>query len=286
MDYHTIEVQPIAGAMGAEVSGIDLSKPLGNTSSDDIQQALCDHKAIFLRDQKLTPEDHLRVAGIFGEFYRVPFVKARDDHPDIVEIVKEEADAGKYNFGGVWHSDASFDECPPMGSVLYSLQSPTHGGDTLWTNMEAAYEALSNGMKVMLDSMNAMHSAERNYGSGGYFTDVENKSVAMGIENSHAGDRRFAHPVVRTHPITGRKSLFVNPVYTVSFENMTEDESAPLLNFLHAHATRPEFTCRFRWTTNALAIWDNRCTMHFAINDYDGQRRHMNRVTVAGERPR
>ena len=146
--------------------------------------------------------------------------------------------------------------------------------------MEAAYEALSNGMKGMLDSMNAMHSAERNYGSGEYFTDAENKSVAMGIENSHAGDRRFAHPVVRTHPITGRKSLFVNPVYTISFENMTEDESAPLLNFLHAHATRPEFTCRFRWTEGAMALWDNRCTQHNALNDYHGHTRVMHRISI------
>ena len=285
MTYQTIEVRPIAGTMGAEISGIDLSKPLGNSEADDLQRALMDHKAIFLRDQELTPEDHLRIAGTFGDVYRVPFVKARDDYPDIIDIVKEPADAGKYNFGGVWHSDASFDEVPPMGSVLYSLQSPPYGGDTLWTNMEAAYEALSDGMKALLDGMNAMHSGERNYGSKGYFTDADNQSVSMDINPDDSGDTRIAHPVVRTHPVTGKKSLYINPVYTICFEDMTEEESAPLLSFLHQHAIRPEFTCRFSWTTNAVAIWDNRCTMHFAINDYDGHRRHMNRVTMAGERP-
>ena len=172
-----------------------------------------------------------------------------------------------------------------MGSALYSLQSPTHGGDTLWTNMEAAYAALSDGMKNMLDGMVAMHSAERNYGSGGYFNGDDNQGASMTINPTEAGDQRIGHPVVRTHPVTGAKSLYINPVYTVCFDNMTEEESAPLLGFLFNHAIRPEFTCRFHWTSNTLAIWDNRCTMHFAIADYDGQRRHMNRVTIAGERP-
>ena len=285
MTYQTIEAHPIAGSLGAEVAGVDLSQPLSNAAAADVRQALWDHKVIFFRDQELTPEDHLRIAGLFGEVYRVPFVKARDDYPDIIDIVREAEDAGKYNFGGVWHSDASFDECPPMGSVLYSLESPPYGGDTLWVNMEAAYEALSGGMKALLDGKKALHSAERNYGSGGYFNDTNKQSTGMAINPSETGDRRIAHPVVRTHPETGRKSLYVNPVYTHSFEGMTEEESAPLLEFLYSHARRPEFTCRFDCTTHALAIWDNRCTMHFAISDYDGFRRHMNRVTIAGERP-
>ncbi len=285
MTYQTIETHPIAGSLGAEITGVDLSGPLSNAAAADVRQALWDHKVIFFRDQELSPEDHLRIAGLFGEVYRVPFVKARDDYPDIIDIVREAEDAGKYNFGGVWHSDASFDECPPMGSVLYSLESPPYGGDTLWVNMEAAYEALSAGMKALLDGMKALHSAERNYGSGGYFNDANKQSTGMAINPSETGDKRIAHPVVRTHPETGRKSLYVNPVYTHSFEGMTEEESAPLLEFLYAHARRPEFTCRFDWTTHALAIWDNRCTMHFAISDYDGFRRHMNRVTIAGERP-
>jgi len=286
MSYQTIEAMPIAGALGAEITGADLSAPLSNAVADDIQKALLDHKVIFFRDQDLTPEDHLRVAGIFGDIYCVPFVKSRDDYPDIIDIVKEPEDAGKYNFGGVWHSDASFEEEPPLGSALYALETPQFGGDTLWSNMAAAYAALSDGMKDLLDGMKALHSAERNYGSGGYFNDDGAKSKSMTIDPSEKGNARVAHPVVRTHPITSEKALYVNPVYTVAFEDMTEAESEGLLQFLHAHAIRPEFTCRFRWTSKTLAIWDNRATMHFAINDYHGKRRHMNRVTIAGDRPR
>jgi len=283
--YETLSAHPIAGALGAEIEGIDLAAKLSNSQTAEVKQALWEHKVIFFRDQDLGPEDHLRIAGMFGDVYRVPFVQAREDYPDIIDIVKEPEDAGKYNFGGQWHTDATFDEKPPLGSALYSLESPPYGGDTLWINMEAAYAALSDGMKTMLSGLTAMHSAERNYGSGGYFTDDEKQSVSMTINPSESGDERVAHPVVRTHPESGNKSLFVNPVYTICFKDMTIEESQPLLDFLYAHATRPEFQCRFAWTSHTLAIWDNRNTMHFAINDYDGHRRHMNRVTVAGERP-
>ena len=285
MSHDPVTTHPIAGALGAEVHGVDLSKPLSNSETALVKQALWDHKVIFFRDQDLSPEDHLRAAGMFGDIYRVPFVKARDDHPDIIDIVKEPEDGDKYNFGGVWHSDATFDECPPMGSVLYCLQSPPFGGDTLFVNMEAAYDALSAAMKETLNGLTAVHSAERNYGSGGYFADDDQQSVSMDIETSDEGDRLIEHPVVRTHPETGRKGLFVNPIYTIRFKDLTEAESQPLLDYLYAHATKPEFQCRFDWTTHAVAIWDNRCTMHFAINDYAGHRRHMNRVTIAGDRP-
>lgn len=286
MSTETITTHPIAGALGAEVSGVDLAAPLSNSKTEAVRQALWDHKVIFFRDQDLSPEDHLRVASIFGDIYRVPFVKARNDFPDIIDIVKEPEDGDKYNFGGVWHSDATFDEYPPMGSVLYCLESPPHGGDTLFVNMEAAYACLSDVMKAMLDGMVALHSAERNYGSDGYFTDDDQQSVSMNIEPSAEGNKLTEHPVVRTHPETGRKGLFINPIYTMRFKGMTSKESQPILDFLYDHAKRPEFQCRFDWTAHALAIWDNRCTMHFAINDYAGYRRHMNRVTIAGDRPR
>lgn len=285
MSQDAITTHPIAGALGAEIRGVDLSKPLSNSETASVKRALWDHKVIFFRDQDLSPEDHLRVAGVFGDIYRVPFVKARTDYPDIIDIVKEPADGDKYNFGGVWHSDATFETCPPMGSVLYCLESPPFGGDTLFVNMEAAYEALSDAMKGLLDGLTAVHSAERNYGSGGYFADDDQQSVSMDIETSSEGDRPVEHPVIRTHPETGRKGLFVNPIYTIRFKDMTEEESRPVLDYLYAHAVKPEFQCRFDWTTRALAIWDNRCTMHFAINDYAGHRRRMNRVTISGERP-
>ncbi len=285
MTAPSIETHPIAGAIGAEVTGVDFAQQLTNSQTAAVKQALWDHKVVFFRNQELTPEDHIRVAGVFGDVYRVPFITAREGYPDIIDIVKEPEDGDMYNFGGVWHSDATFDERPPLGSVLYSLETPPHGGDTLWTNMEAAYEALSDGMKGMLNGMTACHSAERNYGSGGYFKDDARQSASMDIQPSEEGDKVVEHPVVRTHPETGNKSLFVNPVYTIRFKDMTEEESQPLLNFLYAHAIRPEFQCRFTWTSKTVAIWDNRCTMHFAINDYAGHRRHMNRVTIAGGRP-
>ncbi|MDD9878803.1 MAG: TauD/TfdA family dioxygenase [Magnetovibrio sp.] len=286
MAYRTIEAQPIAGALGAEISGVDLTRPLSNAETADVRQALRDHKVIFFRDQELTPEDHLRASGVFGTIFRVPFVQSRDGYPDIIDIVKEPADAGKFNFGGAWHTDASFEEAPPLGSALYALETPPYGGDTLWTNMEAAYAALSDGMRAMLAGLRAVHSAQRYYGVGGHFNSDDKKSVSMTINPSEAGDERVVHPVVRTHPETGAKSLYVNPVYTICFEDMTEEESAPLLGFLFEHAIRPEFQCRFNWTPRTLAVWDNRATMHFAINDYDGHRRHMNRVTIAGDKPR
>ena len=283
--YESLSAHPLAGTLGAEVEGIDLAAQLSNSETADVKQALLDHKVIFFRDQDLTPEDHLRIAGMFGDVYRVPFVQARDGYPDIIDIVKEPADAGKYNFGGQWHSDATFDEQPPMGSALYALETPAYGGDTLWVDMEAAYAALSDGMQAMLAGLKALHSAERNYGSGGYFNNDEKQSVSLPIDPSETGDKRIPHPVVRTHPETGNKGLFINPVYTICFEGMTEEESQPLLDFLYDHMIRPEFQCRFPWTSHTMAIWDNRNTMHFAINDYDGHRRHMNRVTIAGDRP-
>ena len=281
-----LETKPIAGALGAEIDGIDLSGPLSNSEATDVRQALLDHKVIFFRDQELTPEDHLRVSALFGNISRVQFVQCREGYPDIIEIVKEPEDAGKLNFGGAWHSDTSYEKEPALGSALYALETPPYGGDTLWTNMQAAYAALSDGMKAMLNGLNALHSGERYFGSGGYFKTDETQSVSMSIKADTAGDARVAHPVVRTHPDTGAKCLYVNPAFTICFEDMTEEESAPLLGFLFEHAIRPEFQCRFNWTAGTLAVWDNRATMHFAINDYDGYRRHMDRVTIAGDRPR
>jgi taurine dioxygenase len=197
----------------------------------------------------------------------------------------KEADERKIStFGNAWHSDFSFLEEPPLGSVLYAREVPSHGGDTLFANMYAAYEALSPGMRKMLDGLNAIH-AGKPYGVGGLPKDLAvSRSIGMERNNPEA-DRETAHPVVRVHPATGRKALFVNSIYTTRFEGMTPAESRPLLNFLYAHAIQPEFTCRLRWRAGDLAVWDNRCTMHYAINDYDGQRRLMHRTTIKGERP-
>jgi taurine dioxygenase len=265
LSYLSIEFRPVAGTIGADVRGLDLSRPLSNAVAIKLRRALVDYLVLFFRDQRLAPEHQLALSARLGPLLRVPYVKHLDEHPDIIAILKEAHERTNSPFGNGWHSDFSFLEEPPMGSILYAREVPRHGGDTLWCNMYEAYEALSVGMKRMLTGLKAMHSLPAL------------RSVAAGHE--------VAHPVVRFHPKSGRKALFVNAMYTVRFKDMTEAESRPLLNFLFQHCIRPEFTCRFRWAAGSLAIWDNRCTLHYAVNDYHGCRRLMHRTTIAGDRP-
>jgi len=284
MDFHSITVRPVAGSLGAEITGIDLAAPLSNAVATEIRRAFVDHLVLFFRDQTLTPEQHLAFSRLFGRLVRMPYVRHLEDYPDIIAVLKEADERNISTFGNAWHSDFSFLEEPPLGSTLYAREVPNYGGDTLFANMYEAYEALSDGMKRMLASMRAMH-AGRPYGTGGLPKDVKT-SRSIGIERDNPeADRERAHPVVRLHPESGRKALFVNAIYTTRFEGMTEAESRPLLDFLFHHCQRPEFACRFRWAQGSLAVWDNRCTLHYAVNDYDGQRRLLHRITVAGERP-
>jgi taurine dioxygenase len=284
MPAESFALRPIAGALGAEIGGVDLARPLSAAQFAEISRAFLDHLVIFFHDQALTPLQHKEFTARFGALSRVPYVKALDEHPEIIAVLKE-ADERKISvFGGAWHSDFSFLEEPPLGSVLYALETPSPGGDTLWSNMYEAYDTLSAGMKRLLDPLAAIHSGHV-YGVDGIPADLRtSRSIAISRNNLEADVER-GHPVVRVHPETGRKALFVNSIYTTRFAGMSAEESKPLLDFLYAHATRPEFTCRFRWRKGALAVWDNRCTMHYAINDYDGQRRLMHRTTIAGDRP-
>ena len=284
MSYQSITVQPVAGSLGAEVSGVDLAAPLSNAAAAEIRRAFTENLVLFFRDQRLTPEQHLAFSGLFGRLCRMPYIKHMEDYPDIIAVLKEADERKISTFGNAWHSDFSFLEEPPLGSILYAREVPSHGGDTLFANMYEAYEALSAGMKRMLLGLKAMHSGKP-YGQGGLPKDLKT-SRSIGIErNNPEADREVAHPVVRLHPESGRKALFVNAIYTTRFEDMSEAESRPLLDFLFEHAQRPEFACRFRWAEGSLAVWDNRCTLHYAVNDYDGSRRLMHRTTVAGERP-
>jgi taurine dioxygenase len=237
---------------------------------------------IFFRNQKLTPDQHLAFGRRFGELQIHNFVEGLEDHREILEVRKEADDLG--NFGGCWHSDVSYLEKPSLGSVLYAREVPTHGGDTLFANQYLAYETLSDGMKSMLGKMRAMHSARKFYGLYAQGT-VDNVRSSMNIRFAEGAHGEVDHPVVRTHVESGRKCLYVHGGWTIRFQDMTEEESAPLLNYLYQHAVRPEFTCRFRWEKGSIAFWDNRCVQHNAINDYHGQRRVMHRVTIEGERP-
>jgi taurine dioxygenase len=275
-----IAVEPISGALGAEISGVDLSKDLSNEEFDAVHRAFLDHQVIFFRDQKINHEQHKAFARRFGTLNIHPYVKGMDGNPEIMQIVKEPAD--KVNFGGGWHTDMSFLEEPALGSLLYAKEVPTFGGDTLWANQYLAYETLSDGMKEMLGRLKAVHTAKGEYSERGHSAQ---KRGSMDIQTAGDDVPSYEHPVVRTHPETGRKALYVNPAFTEKFVGMTRRESLPLLKFLFEHATQEGFTCRFRWSVGALAFWDNRCAQHFALNDYQGQRRHMERVTVNGDRP-
>jgi taurine dioxygenase len=282
MAYNTIAVDRIAGALGAEVSGVDLSRPIADVVIAEIRQALIDNCVIFFRDQHLTTEQHLAFGRRFGELQVHDFVEAMDDREEVLEVRKEEYETR--NFGGSWHTDVSYLERPALGSVLYAREVPDHGGDTMFANQYLAYETLSDGMKKMLGGMAAIHSASRIYGTAAKRA-KEPLPSSMSFRFSEAAHAEVEHPVIRTHSETGRKTLYVNGNFTVRFKDMTEEESAPLLQYLYQHAVRPEFTCRFHWQPNSIAFWDNRAVQHYAVNDYDGKRRVMHRVTIEGERP-
>ncbi|WP_425407356.1 TauD/TfdA dioxygenase family protein [Hwanghaeella sp.] len=277
--FNTVKVSPMCGALGAEVTGVDLSKPLSNECFADIQKALRDYLVIFFRDQDITPDQHKKFGLLFGTLNVHPVYEPLEGHPEILQVVKE-ADALN-NIGDTWHSDATFLENPPMGSILYAREIPPFGGDTLFANLELAYEMLSDGMKKMLNGMQAVHSDAFLTGANS----ERNATRSTKLRDGALVTREVVHPVVRTHPETGRKSLYINEPFTVRFDGMTEKESRPLLDYLLGHIKSPEFTCRFRWQVGSMAFWDNRCTHHYALNDYHGHRREMHRVTVNGDRP-
>ncbi|HLJ64443.1 MAG TPA: TauD/TfdA family dioxygenase [Stellaceae bacterium] len=285
MSGRRIDVRPLAGALGAEIFGVDLTKPLDNSVAVEIHQAFLDYTVIFFRDQDLHPAGLKEFARRFGPLGTTPFIKTMAEHPEIIEVVRAANPAKPaVNFGGDWHSDFSFLEEPPRATLLQAKEVPPQGGDTLFTNMYLAYETLSPGMKRMLEGLKAVHGAIRPYGpQGSQLTDEDSKEMVVKSSPEAVAERE--RPVVRTHPETGRKCLFINPVYTLRLSGMTRSESEPILNYLFKHAVRPEFTCRFRWETNSLALWDNRAVMHFAINDYLGHRRVMHRVTINGDGP-
>ncbi len=284
MTYSAIDVQPLTGTMGAEIGGVDLSGTLSNQAKSEIHQALLDHLMIYFRDQDLTPENHVEIAGQFGKPAIYPFLKGLEGTPEIHVLLKTEKDKGKANFGGVWHSDTAYKECPDMCTLLYAREVPEVGGDTLYANMYAAYDALSDGMKAMLDGLIGVNNSDKFY-AGGRAANIKKMDGMKGSLKDEIETLESEHPVVRTHPGTGRKSLFVNHAHTLRFKEMTVEESKPLIDYLCAHAVRPEFTCRLRWQPKTLAVWDNRCTQHFAVNDYSGKRRLMHRVTIEGDRP-
>ena len=281
----SITIHPVSPALGAEVAGVDLSRRLGAEEFDAVHRALLDHGVVFLRNQDLEPRDLIGFAGRFGPLNVHPMMKPLDGYPAILEIAKNPED--RNNFGGSWHTDLSYLERPALASLLYAKEIPPVGGDTLFASMYLAYEALSEGLKGLLSGLRAVHDTRRIYTPDAQGRSEGTIGDAASMRRNRPEDQHeeAVHPVVRTHPETGRKALYVNCNFTSRFEDMTEAESAPLLGFLFAHLPRPEFTCRFRWSEGAVALWDNRCTQHYALNDYHGHRRVMHRISIEGDRP-
>ncbi len=274
-----MELHPLSGSLGAEVSGVDLN----DVSADlfeEIEAAFVDHHVLVFRDQDLDPQAQVNFGRLFGELDTHPFVHMNAEHPEVLDVITEADDIT--NFGGGWHTDVTFLGEPDLGSLLYAVDVPTFGGDTLFANQHAAYDALSDTMKGMLEGLVAVHSAGPQYAEGGLST----KSKAMVTKNADRALEKVEHPVIRTHPRSGRKGLYVNKAFTIRIKGMRRDESDALLNFLFQHGTNESYTCRVRWESGTLTMWDNRSVQHFALYDYAGQRRHMRRITVTGDTPR
>ena len=270
-----LKVKRIAGALGAEIGGVDL-RELDDDTVAAIRAAWLEHLVVFFREQPLAPAQYMAFAQRIGRPIEYPFVKGIPGFPEIIEVKKLEHE--RVNFGGVWHSDTAYLEVPPMASMLLAREVPPHGGDTLFANMYLAYETLSEGMKRLLEPLWAVNSSAK-----ADVTRTREDRLKTDGRDEIGKELVAEHPVIRTHPETGRKALYVNFAHTVRFRGMTEKESAPLLEFLFQHQTRPEFTCRFSWQVGSLALWDNRCAQHNPVNDYHGYRRLMHRITLAGE---
>jgi taurine dioxygenase len=281
--YRRLRVRPVTGALGAEISGVDLSQPLDDEIEGEIRRALHEHFVIWFPEQPpLAPRQHLDFARLFGPLMLIPHIHSVDGHPELQIVRREAEESGTYVVGESWHTDSTFLERPPAAVVMRAIDIPEFGGDTLFANLLLAYEALSPRLRDLLGGLAAVHSATRIFGS-----EAKARARVYSIRDMDVaeGDREVTHPVICTHAATGRRLVFVNRTYARRFDGMTEDESRPLLEFLYGHCSRLEFTCRVRWRPNQVLVWDNRATWHKAIFDYPGKRRYLERATVAGDRP-
>jgi taurine dioxygenase len=283
LNYRTIEVTPQPSGFGAEIAGLDLTRPLPDEVLAEVKAAWARHGVVAFPDQALSLEAQEAFTETMGGFGHDPYIKPMEGHPNVLELRREPDEKGT-NFGAGWHSDWSFQDAPPAATILHSKVIPPVGGDTLFVDAVRAYDALSPTMQAMLAPLQAVHSARQSYGTKGVFS-KDTAKRAMEIIVSAEADGSLTHPLVRTHPVTGRKALYVSPVYTVGIEGMTPEEAKAILGFLFAHLTQDEFVYRHKWREQMLLMWDNRCTMHFAEGGYDGHLRLMHRTTVAGDVP-
>ena len=269
------QMVPLAEHCGTEFKGVDLTR-LNEETLAAMKAALADRGVIFIRDQQLSPEDHIAFARRWGDIDVNNYFPANGGHPEIAEVRKSETQM--INIGGGWHTDHSYDQVPAMGSILLARETPPQGGDTLFTSMAAAYDSLSLGLRQTLATMRAVHSADHIYGPDGVYAKTDQAADLKGQEIT----AEAVHPVIIRHPVTGRQILYVNPAFTLHFEGWTRAESQPLLAYLYSVAMREEFQCRLQWAPGSIAVWDNRSTWHYAMNDYHGHKRLMHRITISG----
>ncbi len=270
-----LQLQP-TGAVGAHVDGVDLRQPLAPEVRARLLEALGTYGVLFFSNMPLSPEQQLALADDLGTVNVNRFFRPVDGHPRLAQVFKDVDDA--LNIGGGWHTDHSYDQAPAMGSILHALETPDRGGDTLFASMYLAFDALSEGLQKTLIGLRAVHSSRHVFGGQSDHA----REVGNRFGNAEAATQDSVHPVVIAHPLSGRPALYVNPGFTLRFEGWTDEESRPLLDYLYAHASKPEYTYRHRWTPGTTAFWDNRCTWHYALNDYPGQRRLMHRATLDG----
>lgn len=274
MAYDTIQVKPLTPVIGAEISDIDLTAVLGNRQVEELHAALAEHQVLFFRDQKIDLDQQKRLGRYFGDLHIHPNAPGPEGHPEILPI---HADGSSRRINGEnWHSDVSCDVKPPMGSILHLHTVPPLGGDTIFASQTAAYDALTPAFQTFLSGLTATHSGDRSY---------RRTNRILGIDDSQRVFPQAVHPVVRTHPVTGRKALFVNENFTMHINELSSEESRAVLDLLFAHSTRPAFQVRFNWQPHSVAFWDNRAVQHIAMWDYFPQVRSGNRVTIKGDRP-
>ena len=271
-----MDIIPLRAGCGAEIQGVDLNA-LSNSDAQAIADAHAEYGVVFMRGQQLTPAAQLRAAERFGAINVNRFFTPIEEEPRVALVLKEPAH--ETNIGGGWHTDHSYDEVPAMGSMLYAVEVPGRGGDTLFANMYAAYESLSAGLRETLLGLKAVHSSRHVFGPRGYHEQNQDDRY----RNAELATQDAVHPVVVRHPRSGRAALYVNPAFTLRFDGWTELESRPMLEYLYRAGSRLEHTCRFRWEPGSVAFWDNRATWHYALNDYPGERRRMHRVTLEGQ---
>ncbi len=272
-----MKIKPLSPTVGAEITNVDLSSNLSADQFDEIKNTFVKYGVIFFRDQNLTPAQHIAFAERWGDININRFFAAVKDYPNIAEVCKEPDQ--KHNIGSRWHTDHTYDQIPALGSILYARETPSVGGDTLFASMYAAYDALSDGLKQTLETLKAWHSSRHVFGE----QTGRDPEYAERLGNKQAATQDALHPVVITHPLSQRKSLYVNGDFTLRFDGWTQPESQALLDYLYAFCSQPEFTCRFQWKPGSIAFWDNRATWHKALNDYHGERRLMHRITIEGE---